>query len=92
MFYGDSAIFCRRTAFDAVGGFQPYPIMEDLSFVHSLYRHGEMAYLPGPVQASPRRWEQSGIARTWASWLAIQGLYSAGVDPHRLARLYRHIR
>ena len=92
VFYGDSAIFCRRSAFDAVGGFPPYPIMEDLTFVHALYRHGGMAYLPGPVSASPRRWEQGGLARTWASWLVIQGLYWARVDPQRLARLYRHIR
>jgi len=92
VFYGDSAIFCRRSAFEAVGGFPPYPIMEDLAFVHALYRQGGMVYLPNPVQASPRRWEQGGVARTWASWLAIQGLYFAQVDPHRLARLYRHIR
>jgi rSAM/selenodomain-associated transferase 2 len=92
VFYGDSAIFCRRSTFDAVGGFPPYPIMEDLKFVHALYRQGGMAYLQSPVSASPRRWEQGGVARTWAAWLVIQGLYFARVDPHRLAGLYRHIR
>lgn len=92
VFYGDSAIFCRRTAFEAVGGFPSYPLMEDLKLVHQLYRHGRMAYLPGPVRASPRRWERGGIAQAWAAWLVIQGLYFAGVSPHRLAALYRHIR
>jgi rSAM/selenodomain-associated transferase 2 len=92
LFYGDSAIFCRRSAFDAVGGFPPYPILEDLKFVHALYRQGGMAYLSGPVWASPRRWEQGGVVQAWASWLVIQALYFARVDPHRLARLYRHIR
>lgn len=91
-FYGDSAIFCRREVFEAVGGFPPYPIMEDLKLVHTLYRQGKMAYLDGPVEASPRRWESGGVLRTWASWLVIQALYFARVPPDKLAALYRHIR
>ncbi len=92
VYYGDSAIWCRRDAFRAVGGFPPYPLMEDLKFVHLLQRRGRMAYLDGPVHASPRRWQQAGLARTWASWVVIQTLYFYNVSPHRLARLYRHIR
>ena len=92
VYYGDSAIWCRREDFEAVGGFPPYPLMEDLKMVHRLGRRGRMAYLPGPVQASPRRWEQGGLARTWASWIVIQTLYFYNVPPARLARLYRHIR
>ncbi len=51
-----------------------------------------MAYLPQRVWASPRRWEEGGVAQAWASWLVIQGLYFGGVHPEPLARLYRHIR
>jgi hypothetical protein len=92
VYYGDSALFCRADAFAAIGGFPPYPLMEDLAFVRRLHRLGRMAYLPTPVFASPRRWERGGIARTWASWVVIQIGYWAGVPPERLARLYRHIR
>lgn len=92
VYYGDSAIWCRRDQFEAVGGFPPYPLMEDLKMVHLLGRRGRMAYLPGPVSASPRRWQQGGLARTWASWVVIQTLYFYNVPPERLARLYRHIR
>lgn len=92
VYYGDSAIWCRRRQFEAVGGFPPYPLMEDLKFVHLLARHGRMAYLDGPVHASPRRWQQGGLLRTWASWVVIQTLYFYNVSPARLARLYRHIR
>jgi rSAM/selenodomain-associated transferase 2 len=92
VYYGDSAIFCRREAFEAAGGFPPHPIMEDLALARTLRRHGRMAYLEGPAYASPRRWEQGGIARTWASWLVIQGLWFARVPPARLAGLYRQIR
>ncbi|MEE8338364.1 MAG: TIGR04283 family arsenosugar biosynthesis glycosyltransferase [Dehalococcoidia bacterium] len=92
VYYGDSTIFCRREAFEAVGGFPSYPLMEDMKLVSRLRRVGRMAYLHGPVAASPRRWEQAGIAQAWASWLVIQSLYWCGVSPWRLATLYRHIR
>jgi rSAM/selenodomain-associated transferase 2 len=92
LFYGDSTIFCRREAFEAVRGFPPHPIMEDVALAQRLRRRGQMAYVAGPVRASPRRWEHGGIAQAWASWLVIQSLYFAHVPPTRLARLYRHIR
>ena len=92
LFYGDSAIFCRRSAFEAAGRFPPHPIMEDLVLVHRLYRGGRMVSLPEPVLASPRRWEQAGVGQAWASWLVIQGLYFMHVPPATLGRLYRQIR
>ncbi|HJM90074.1 MAG TPA: TIGR04283 family arsenosugar biosynthesis glycosyltransferase [Dehalococcoidia bacterium] len=92
VFYGDSVIFCRRSVFDAIGGFPPHPIMEDLAFVYRLRPRGRMAYLRGPVVASPRRWEHGGIPQAWASWLVIQSLFWARVSPRRLAALYQHIR
>ena len=92
IYYGDSAIFCRTDAFWAVGGFPAYPLMEDLAFVHRLHRRGRMAYLQVPVFASPRRWQQGGIAQVWASWLVIQSLYFLRISPQRLALLYRQIR
>ncbi len=92
VYYGDSAIFCRREAFETVGGFPDWPIMEDIKFANRLRRLGPMAYLPDRVSASPRRWEHGGISQAWASWVVIQSLYWAGVSPRRLAALYRHIR
>lgn len=92
MYYGDSAIFCRADAFAAVGGFPPYPLMEDLKFVHRLHRLGRMAHLSPRVTASPRRWRRGGVGQAWAAWLVIQGGYFLGISPHRLARLYKHIR
>jgi len=92
VYYGDSAIWVRREHFAAIGGFPPYPLMEDLKLVQLLRERGRMAYLAGPVHASPRRWERGGLLRTWASWVVIQTLYFGNVSPQRLARLYRHIR
>ena len=43
VYYGDSAIFCRRGAFETVGGYPDWPIMEDMKFVKRLRRLGPMA-------------------------------------------------
>lgn len=92
LFYGDSALWVRRDTFERSGGFPPFPLMEDVAFAHRLMALGRVAYLPGPVEASPRRWVEGGLARTWASWIVIQTLYFYRVPPPLLARLYRHIR
>ena len=92
VFYGDSGIFCRRSVFETLGGYQPWPIMEDYEFARRLRRYGRLALLEIPIWTSGRRWRKTGLMRTMWSWLLIQGLYTGGVSPHRLARLYRHVR
>jgi len=92
VFYGDSAIFCRRTVFLTLGGYQPWPLLEDYEFARRLRRHGRLALLDEPVFVSDRRWRNGGLLPTLAAWFFIQSLYLAGVSPLRLARLYRHVR
>jgi rSAM/selenodomain-associated transferase 2 len=92
VFYGDSGIFCRRSVFDALGGYQPWPILEDYEFARRLWRAGKLALLDEPIQVSPRRWYHGGVLATLWSWFWIQGLYLAGVSPYRLASLYRNVR
>jgi len=91
-FYGDSGIFCRRSAFEALGGFQPWPILEDYDFARRLVRMGKVVHLSEPIWVSPRRWRNGGLLATLWSWVAIQGLYWAGVSPYYLAKLYKPIR
>ncbi len=90
--YGDSTVFARRKAFEEVGGFADWPIMEDVNFVSRLRQHGRFVELPLSVVPSSRRWQSGGLWRTWASWWAIQLMYGAGVSPAWLGRFYRHIR
>jgi hypothetical protein len=92
IYYGDSAIWLRRTAFEELGGFRPLAIMEDYDLARRLQRAGRTMCLAGPAVTSARRWRQLGLPRTIASWLAIRWLFLAGVPPHRLARLYPHVR
>lgn len=93
VYYGDSAIWLSKSAFDALGGFKPLPIMEDYDLARRLERTClRSACLPGPATTSARRWRNQGIPRTVLSWVAIRWLFLAGMSPHRLARLYRKAR
>lgn len=92
VYYGDSAVWCRRDVFEQLGGYRELPIMDDYDFVRRLERAGRTVCLPGPATTSARRWRHHGLARTIAAWVAIRWLYLAGVSPTRLARLYPVIR
>lgn len=85
---GDQAQFVRRTTFDRLGGFQDWPILEDLDFIRRLKRSARIAILPLAVTTDARRFVQNGWLRTvainWAIWLR----WSFGASPERLARWY----
>lgn len=92
VFYGDSAIFCRRTLFEEMGGYREWPILEDYEFGRRLWRRGAVGFLKHPILVSSRRWQKDGAWKTMWWWFWIQGLYLVGVSPYRLDRLYRNIR
>ena len=87
--YGDQGLFVRRDVFEALGGFRPYPLMEDVDLVRRLRRRGPLALSPIPVRTSARRWERDGWLRRSLRNLALVALYLGGASPHRLARFYR---
>ncbi|MGH9718812.1 MAG: TIGR04283 family arsenosugar biosynthesis glycosyltransferase [Bryobacteraceae bacterium] len=92
IFYGDSGIFCRRNVFVAMGGYQPWPILEDYEFARRLWKTGRLAFLRAPLRVSDRRWRNAGLFTTMWQWVAIQGLYTLGVSPVRLVKWYEDIR
>lgn len=92
VFYGDSGIFCRRAVFEELGGFRPWPILEDYEFARRLWKFGKLALLDTPIYVSARRWKRGGLLATLWAWFLIQGLYTLGVSPRRLARLYQSVR
>lgn len=86
--FGDQGIFVRREVYEMIGGFPPFPLMEDLAFVRRLARTGPMAFPAVRASTSPRRWERGGLlATTLRNW-RLQALYAAGWSPERLAHLY----
>jgi rSAM/selenodomain-associated transferase 2 len=89
---GDQAQFATRAAYEAVGGFPDWPILEDLYFIRRLRRHGRLAMVPLVVTTSGRRFVRRGVVPTLATNYLVWTLYALGVSPQRLSRLYRHFR
>lgn len=88
IFTGDQAIFVRRTAFEALGGYPEIPLMEDIELTRRLRRLGRVACLRRRVTTSARKWERDGIARTIGLMWMLRFLYFCGVSPERLHRWY----
>ncbi len=89
---GDQAIFVSRAAFDALGGFAPLPLMEDVEFSRRARRLSPPATLRSRVVTSARRWQQHGVWRTVALMWRLRLAYFLGADPAALARRYRDAR
>ena len=88
IFTGDQAIFVRRAAFEARGGYPESPLMEDIELSRRLKRRGHLAALSSRVTTSARKWERDGIARTIGLMWMLRFLYFCGVSPERLHRWY----
>src|SRR5262245_10811394 len=61
---GDQAIFVRREAFQAVGGFPAIALMEDIALCKRLKRLGRPLCPRACVTTSGRRWEKNGVLGT----------------------------
>ncbi len=87
--YGDQAIFISRRLFQALGRYPPVPIMEDVALMRAVReKGGRIVILKEKAFTSPRRWEKEGILFcTLRNWM-LMGLFSIGVRPETLARLY----
>ena len=86
---GDQAIFVRREAFQAAGGYPEIPLMEDVSLSKLLRRRSPPACLHAKVETSSRRWETQGIIATVLLMWVLRAAFALGVAPERLAAWYR---
>jgi rSAM/selenodomain-associated transferase 2 len=82
--YGDQAIFVRREAFEAIGGYADLPIMEDVDLVRRLRVTGRLWRASNEAVTSARRWERLGWVRVTVEHLRLILLYFLGVAPERL--------
>lgn len=85
--YGDQGLLIARSLYDAVGGFRPIPLMEDVDLVRRLGRH-RLAPLGAPIMSSARRYRNGGYFCRPLFNLFCLSLYFAGVPPARIARIY----
>jgi len=85
---GDQAIFVRRAAFQAAGGFPAIPLMEDIALCKRLKRVSRPLCLRERVTTSGRRWEKNGVLKTMALMWRLRLAYFFGADPKKLAQQY----
>ncbi len=92
-YYGDSVIFVRREAYNALGGIRPIALMEDFDFVRRMERFGVTRCIADPpALTSSRRFTGRRRWRIVLHWVVIHVLYALGVPPVTLARIYRSSR
>lgn len=85
---GDQAMFVRREAFVAVGGFPDQPLMEDIELSRRLRRIGRPACLRDRAITSGRRWMTRGVWRTILLMWRLRLAYWLGANPERLRARY----
>ena len=85
--YGDQGLLIARRLYDAVGGFAPLPLMEDVDLVRRLGRR-RLGRISARCIASARRYRRDGYLRRPLRNLLCLSLYFAGVPPVHIVRLY----
>ncbi len=89
--YGDQALFVRRDAFEAAGGFPEQRMFEDVVMARRLWRIGRLSILPGPVQVSGRRFVKQPVRSTVCMY-AFPLAWMLGTRPDTLEQWYARVR
>lgn len=90
LYYGDSAIFVRKSVYQALGGIRPISLMEDYDFVRRMERTGQTCCIgdPGAVTSS-RRFQHRKPWRIYWQWFYLHAFYYLRVPSAVMAWLYR---
>ncbi len=86
--YGDQGLLISRAFYDALGGYRPLPIMEDVDLVRRVGRR-RLTMLPIAATTSALRYQRGGYVRRPLRNLTCLGLFFAGLPPRLIERLYR---
>ena len=85
--YGDQTLLLPRTLYDAAGGYEDVPLMEDVRLVRRL--RGRLAPMDLTILTDASRYEAEGWTRQGARNLSLLARHALGADPALLARDYR---
>ena len=85
--YGDQTFLVPRALYDAAGGYEDVPLMEDVRLVRRL--RGRLAPMDLTVTTDAARYEGEGWTRRGARNLSLLARHAMGADPAALARAYR---
>ena len=85
--YGDQGLLISRAFYNALGGFRPLPLMEDVEFVRRMGgKH--LTKLDAHAITSAARYRRDGYLRRSLRNVVCLMLYFLGLPPRSLVRLY----
>jgi len=85
--YGDQGLVIARQFLDALGGFRPLPLMEDVEIARRIGRRRLVA-IDARAITSAARFRREGYLRRSARNLFCVGLYFLGLPPRAILRIY----
>ncbi|MFO0186863.1 MAG: TIGR04283 family arsenosugar biosynthesis glycosyltransferase [Alphaproteobacteria bacterium] len=85
--YGDQGLLIARDFYQALGGYDPIPLMEDVALIRRIGRRNLVA-LPAAFITSAEKWRRDGWYARSARNLFCLSLWFAGVSPERIAQVY----
>ena len=85
--YGDQGLLISRRLYEAVGGFRPMPLMDDVDIIRRIGR-GRLRRLDVAAVTSAARYRREGYLRRMGRNLVCLSLFYAGVSPDRIRKLY----
>ncbi|MFN9008243.1 MAG: TIGR04283 family arsenosugar biosynthesis glycosyltransferase [Hyphomonadaceae bacterium] len=86
--YGDQGLLISRALYEAVGGFQPIALMEDVDLVRKLGK-SRLCLLPAVVETSAERYRRGGWWYVPLRNLTLLAAFLCGVSPDRIRSWYR---
>lgn len=85
--YGDQGLLIPAAFYQAVGGYNPIPLMEDVDMVRRIGRR-RLRCLDATAVTSADKYRSAGWLRRSSRNLFCLSLYFLGVDPARIQRVY----
>ena len=87
--YGDQGLLIPRVFYEALGGFRPMPLMEDVDLVDRIKAQGTLTAIPARAVTSAARYRTDGyFARVLKNARCIAA-YKRGVPVEKIAEMYR---
>lgn len=93
MLFGDQVMFCRKSDFDRVGGFnEAMNVMEDADLSIKMNRLGKIRQIKEKVYSSDRRVQKWGVMSGYFRYLSILGRWYFSKDRSRFNADYEDVR
>lgn len=85
--YGDQGLVIHRQFYSSLGGYRPWPLMEDVDLVRRVGRR-RLTVFRSAARTSAERWRRDGWHLRSLRNLSCLGLYFLGVPPQLIWKLY----